>query len=207
MSPGTGPVPSPAPAHRQNGNVSAYGSTKKSNGLITVMSATRSTTISIRSTRSGNTTRATQLPYGSCCQFRKCLAGSTLQRIAEDRRAAVRRRPQAHLVRRRVDEPVKFVAGAVLQRYADGHATATRIMTIPGSVIRRRRGASLRPIECESSGNTDRIPRSVFLRQIVRLSVCIRPYRSAIRPKYSNASSSRTTRACISRLPARCSFA
>ncbi len=60
-----------------NGNVSAEGSTKKSNGLMTVMSATRSTTISSSRDFSGNTRRATQLPYGSCCQLRKCFAGFT----------------------------------------------------------------------------------------------------------------------------------
>src|SRR5579864_4193173 len=60
-----------------NGNVCAYGSTKKSNGLITVSSAVKSTTTSRRSVGAGNTTRATQLPYGSCCQLTKCSAGST----------------------------------------------------------------------------------------------------------------------------------
>jgi hypothetical protein len=59
-----------------NGNVCAYGSTKKSNGLITVSSAARLTTTSRRSVGAGNTTRAIQLPYGSCCQLVKCSAGS-----------------------------------------------------------------------------------------------------------------------------------
>ena len=58
-----------------NGNCSAYGSTKKSNGLITARSATSPTVISSSSALAGNTARATWLPNGSCCQLRKCSAG------------------------------------------------------------------------------------------------------------------------------------
>ena len=45
-------------------------------GLIVAMSATRSTTTSKCVTRSGKTMRACQLPWGSCCQFRKWPRGS-----------------------------------------------------------------------------------------------------------------------------------
>src|SRR5687768_9775904 len=44
---------------------------------MTVRSATRSTTMSRRSAGSGNTSRASQLPYGSCCQLMKCFDGET----------------------------------------------------------------------------------------------------------------------------------
>jgi hypothetical protein len=59
-----------------NGYFSASGSRKKSNGLRTAMSATRSTSTKKRVTFSGNTTRARKLPNGSCCQFKKWPFGS-----------------------------------------------------------------------------------------------------------------------------------
>ena len=66
-----------SPGSYSNGNRSAYSSTKKSNGLITVRSATSPTVMSRWSTGSGNTSRASQFPNGSCCQFTKWPAGST----------------------------------------------------------------------------------------------------------------------------------
>jgi hypothetical protein len=61
-----------------NGKFSADGSTKKSNGLMTDMSARRSTVMLNSVVRSGNTKRASQLPLGSCSQLMKCSAGVTL---------------------------------------------------------------------------------------------------------------------------------
>ena len=52
-------------------------STKKSNGLITDISAMRSTSTRNSSVFSGKTNRASQLPCGSCCQLMKCCAGRT----------------------------------------------------------------------------------------------------------------------------------
>ena len=51
-------------ASYSNGKCSAYSSTKKSNGLITVISAIRSTSNASSDTLSGNTTRAISCPTG-----------------------------------------------------------------------------------------------------------------------------------------------
>ena len=69
--------PRAIPPGNSNGQFSAYGSTKKSNGLITSMSAIKSTSIENSFARSGKTYRASQLPCGSCCQLTKCCAGFT----------------------------------------------------------------------------------------------------------------------------------
>jgi hypothetical protein len=61
-----------------NGKLSAEGSTKKSNGLITVIDAEKSTSIFSSVAFSGKTNRASQLPCGSCCQFTKWFEGVTL---------------------------------------------------------------------------------------------------------------------------------
>ena len=65
-----------------NGKYSAYSSMKKSNGLITIRSATRPTVIERWSIFSGKTSRATQLPNGSCCQLMKWFAGLTSSEYA-----------------------------------------------------------------------------------------------------------------------------
>src|SRR6059058_3501497 len=85
---------------------------------MTVMSATRSTVISSSRAFSGNTTRATQLPYGSCCQFMKCFAGFTLS-VALDGRAAMRRGAQPHFMGRHPDQPIERVQRPVVQRDFD----------------------------------------------------------------------------------------
>ncbi len=51
---------------------------KKSNGLITAISAVRSTVMLNSRAGSGNTMRASQLPWGSCCQLMKCADGVTV---------------------------------------------------------------------------------------------------------------------------------
>jgi hypothetical protein len=50
-----------------------------------------------------------------------------LERIAEDGRAAVGRRAQAHLVRPQADRAVEAVAGLVVERDADGHREPFRV--------------------------------------------------------------------------------
>ncbi len=50
---------------------------KKSKGLITTISAVRSTTTLNSRVGSGKTIRASQFPCGSCCQLMKCASGVT----------------------------------------------------------------------------------------------------------------------------------
>jgi hypothetical protein len=52
--------------------LAALSSTKKSNGLMVAMSATRSTVAVSSRVSPGTTTRARKLPNGSCCQLMKC---------------------------------------------------------------------------------------------------------------------------------------
>jgi hypothetical protein len=47
-----------------------------------------------------------------------------VERIAEDRRPAVGRRPQPDFMRSEIDEPIELVGGSVLERDADCHASA-----------------------------------------------------------------------------------
>ena len=91
---------------------------------MTVISATRSTSIENSCAFSGNTSRARKLPCGSCCQLTKCFCRPHFQRIAEDRRAAMRRRPQPHRLRRDDHRPVVLIFGLVIQRDANRHETA-----------------------------------------------------------------------------------
>ena len=51
---------------------------KKSKGLIAVRSAASSTVTSSVETFPVKTSRASQLPNGSCCQWTKCWGGSTV---------------------------------------------------------------------------------------------------------------------------------
>ena len=51
---------------------------KKSNGLMTVISATRSTSTENSRVFFGNTSRASRLLYGSCCQLMKWSSGVTV---------------------------------------------------------------------------------------------------------------------------------
>ena len=60
-----------------NGKVSAYSSMKKSNGLMTFMSAISPTVMVRLRARVGNTRRARKFPNASCCQLTKWSAGST----------------------------------------------------------------------------------------------------------------------------------
>ena len=55
---------------------------KKSNGLITFMSAIRPTVIVSCRVRFGKTSRARKLPNASCCQLMKWSAGSTVSEYA-----------------------------------------------------------------------------------------------------------------------------
>src|SRR5262249_4588101 len=49
-----------------------------------------------------------------------------VERVAEDRRAAMRRRPQPDFVRAQVDEAVELVGRSMLERDADRHASSPR---------------------------------------------------------------------------------
>ena len=85
-------------------------STKKSNGLITVMLGDQvDRRTRARAAGSGNTKRASQLPYGSCCQLTKCVLRLDPQRVRQRSACGVRRRPQPHLVGRELDRPVVAV--------------------------------------------------------------------------------------------------
>ena len=61
------------------------------------------------------------MPCGSCCQLTKWLAGVDLQRIAQDRRARMRRRPQADHLRAELDRSVVLVVRDVVQCDVDRH--------------------------------------------------------------------------------------
>ena len=61
--------------NRRVQNVVAYGSGKKSKGLMTDNSATRSTSMRNSRVFSGKTNRARKLDCGSCCQLMKCWLG------------------------------------------------------------------------------------------------------------------------------------
>ena len=105
-----------------NGNVSAYSSTKKSKGLMTVMSATSRTSTASSVIGSGKTTRADQLPNGSCCQYRRCVGRArSSSAVVVDRRARVRRREEPNHVRREADRAVVLVTCRVLERDVNGH--------------------------------------------------------------------------------------
>ena len=68
--------------------------------------------------------------------------GLDVERVAEDRRAAVRRGPQPDLVRAHIDEPVELVGGSMLERDADSHACAWGYQSGFGSCANTRRSPS-----------------------------------------------------------------
>ena len=63
----------------------------------------------LASSARGRRARARKLPNGSCCQLMKCVGRLDRQRVAEDRRAAVRRGTQPDDLRRQRDRPVVAV--------------------------------------------------------------------------------------------------
>ena len=69
--------------------------------------------------------------------------GRDAQRVAEDRRPAVRRRPQPDGLRRQRDRPVVAVAGAVGEGDVNGHAAPG--WTRPSDRMIVRNGAARRP--------------------------------------------------------------
>ena len=62
------------------------------------------------------------VPVGILLPVQEMLRGFDFERIADDGRPAVRRRTQTHFMRRKRDEAVEFVPGAMLERDADRHA-------------------------------------------------------------------------------------
>ena len=94
-----------------NGNVSADGSRKKSNGLKTDSSAVRSTSISNCRACVGEHESREVVAVGVLLPVDEVSLRRDLQRVAQDRRAAVRRGPQPDDVRRERDEPIVAVAG------------------------------------------------------------------------------------------------
>ena len=107
-----------------NGYVSASGSRKKSNGLRTAMSATRSTSTKKCVTFSGNTTRARKLPCGSCCQFKKWPFGLDPQRVAQARRDCAARGAAGRL-RTELHAAIVLVTSLVIQGDMQGHSVAS----------------------------------------------------------------------------------
>jgi len=62
------------------------------------------------------------IPVGVLLPVDEMLLRQHRQRIRQDRRARMRRRTQAHLMRREGDLPVVAVTGLVVQRDTDSHA-------------------------------------------------------------------------------------
>ena len=119
-----------------------------------------------------------------------------LQRVAEDRRAAMRRRPQPDLVRRQVDQPVEAVGRAVLQRDADGHpAHASHDQSGFGS-SREHPAQPLAPLRVDHLEIRIGFLDPALQPDAQAVGLVDERGRSAARPRCSSASSSRTTRAC-----------
>ena len=111
----------PAPCGYSNGNCSAYSSMKKSNGLITFMSATRPTVIVRLRARFGEDQPGEEVAERVLLPVDEVVAGLDLQRVRLDRGPRVRRRAQPDDVRIHLHQPVERVAGAMLQRHLDTH--------------------------------------------------------------------------------------
>ena len=111
----------PAPRRSGKGTRSAAVSRKKSKGLMTVSSATRSTSTSKSRVFSGNTSRARKLPCGSCCQLRKCCSGFDSQRVATAPACGNAAPAAAAPLAARGSRAVVMVAGTMVQGDADGH--------------------------------------------------------------------------------------
>ena len=129
-------------AGRRTGSVSAYSSTKKSNGLMTVRSATRSTVIDSSVHLLGEDDPGQVVAVGVLLPVDEVLAAVDRQRVGLDRGAAVRRRPQPDHVRAEPDRPVEPVRRAVLECHLDCHAGES---TEPGAGHRTRNTTVARP--------------------------------------------------------------
>ena len=79
-----------------------------------------------------------------------------VERIAQHRRAAVRGRPQADLVRREAYPPVEAIGGAVVQRDPYRHGGLPRVTPTAGRAAARTRAAAPPPTACAPSGSTGR---------------------------------------------------
>ena len=173
---------------------------KKSNGLITIRSATRPTVIERWSTFSGKTSRATQLPNGSCCQLMKWFAGLTSSEYASIGRPGVRRGPQPHHVRGDIHRSGEGVPGVVRERDLCGHShSVAQICCVRVSYPRSRRPARLQPhseteeiplgfaIPLQSRGHVSRAVRGASIRRRARAGRGTRRP-SGTRPRRAGAS-------------------
>ena len=134
-------------ARNEKGNFSAYGSRKKSNGLMTVISATRSTsTVKCRTRLRENDARQI-IALRILLPVEEVALRFDLERIGRDRRAAMRRGPQPDHLRRQLHQAVVVVDGLVMQRDANRHSvslSARPVNTSRLSTIHRRRPHWLR---------------------------------------------------------------
>ena len=111
-------------ARSSNGNCSASGSKKKSNGLRTAMSATRSTSTTNRAHLVGKDDARKEVAVRILLPVQEVAFGLDAQRIAEHRRAAVRRGPQTNDLRPHLHGAVVLVASPVIQGDVQGHELA-----------------------------------------------------------------------------------
>ena len=109
---GTAPARGVSAASYANGNCSAYFSRKKSNGLMTVISATRSTSTanSLRLLREDEPGQVVAVRV--LLPVEEVVGRRDLQRVADDRRAAVRGRAEPDDVRRQPDRRGRTGSGS-----------------------------------------------------------------------------------------------
>ena len=113
-------------ASYEKGNFSAYGSRKKSNGLKTAISATRSTSTKNSSGcfREHQASQIVRLRV--LLPVEEMLFGVDFQRIGKDRRAAMRRRAEAHDLGAEFDKAVVPVLSFMIQRDVNRHRLRDR---------------------------------------------------------------------------------
>ncbi len=103
------------------GYFSALGSRKKSNGLKTAISATRSTSTRNSRGRFRKHQPSQIVALGVLLPVQEMLLGLDVQRIRQNRRAAMRRRTQSDDLRPQGHRTVIAVFGFMIERYVDSH--------------------------------------------------------------------------------------
>ncbi len=133
------------------------------------------------------------IAVGILLPVQEVMFGLDIERIAQDRRAAMRRGPQPDFVRPQPNVAIEAVRRAVLEGNANGHHTSNR-----DSAAARTPGAAPRPTGGGPSGSTRRPRRSAAASRCAASRSRRRRGRSAVRPRCSSASSNRTRPSCIS---------